>query len=111
MVFNRGDHHTQARAYLGNGCGFIADFDNDEDNNEAIARLCAAWNACEGIPTGALEAGAKKDPTYWRMASVRNAIDRNIAQEERDALREENAALRAENERLKQQINELGNQP
>jgi len=54
-------------------------------------RAVACLNACEGIPTGDLEAGAKKDPSYWRMQSVRNAIDRNIAQEERDKLQEENA--------------------
>lgn len=62
------------------------------DDHQGVARrLCAAWNACEGIPTGDLEAGAKKDHSYWRMQSVRNAIDRNIAIEERDALREQNA--------------------
>ena len=32
------------------------------DENKANARrICAAWNACEGIPTEALEAGVVKD--------------------------------------------------
>ena len=46
-------------------CGFIPAWDNDQSEaGEAIAnayRFCAAWNACEGIPTEALEAGVVKD--------------------------------------------------
>ena len=32
-----------------------------DENKGNARRICAAWNACEGIPTEALEAGVVKD--------------------------------------------------
>lgn len=107
LTFVDEDENTHAHCFIGENKddGFlIQGFEGYKKSNDFTRRICAAWNACDGIPTGALEDGAKKDPSYWRMLSVRTAIDRNIAQEERDALRKENAALR-------QQIAELGSQP
>ncbi len=121
LTFVDEDEDTHAHCFIdGNrDDGFLIEsFEGYKKSNYFTRRLCAAWNVCEGIPTGDLEAGAKKDPSYWRMQSVRNAIDRNIAIEERDKLLHENnnlrcdiAIIKEENSRLRQHVLELGSQP
>ena len=51
-------------------------------------RICAAWNACEGIPTEALEAGVVRDMLDRARALVENLDEGDFISATRiDALR------------------------
>ena len=58
-VYNRG--HGQLKNQLVIGYTLVAALYDDKINDPNPRRLAAAWNACEGIPTEALEAGVVKD--------------------------------------------------
>ncbi len=66
------------------------------DHHESARRLCAAWNACSGIPTEDLEVGAKRDNTHRNVKSLTSIIDMSIL-----------AKLKAENEQLKQCLKQV----
>ena len=68
-VFNRG--HGQLKNQLVIGYTLVAALYDDEINAPNARRLAAAWNACEGIPTEALEAHADLcTPTDERVKAL-----------------------------------------
>jgi len=85
------DEDTHAHCYIdGNkDDGFlIRSFEGYDKSNDLTRRLCAAWNACEGIPTEVLEQ-ERANSGFWAdwLASKDGAT--------LNRLREENAAIRA----------------
>jgi len=56
MGFTSATEYKHSGCFLENGSGFFTiGFDNDEQENDFARRVCATWNACEGLETELLE--------------------------------------------------------
>lgn len=92
LTFVEEDENTHPHCFIGENRddGFLIQcFEGYRKDSDFTRRLCAAWNACEGLETELLEGL----PLNFKAHALQCA------------------ELREENARLRQQILELGSQP